>query len=57
VTVPVTAEVEEVAWAKHTTGKRSKKTPTIRDEVSFVMFVSLLILMRHLFVTDDSTQL
>jgi len=40
----VTAEVEDVACAKHTTGIRSKNIPVSSDDVSFVMFECLLIL-------------
>jgi len=37
VTVPVTAEVDDVVCAKHTTGKRSKSRLTISDDFSFVI--------------------
>ena len=37
VTVPVTAEVADVAWPKHTTGKRSRMALRISDDVNFVM--------------------
>jgi hypothetical protein len=53
--VPVTAEVDEVVWAKHTTGRRNKNTPTISDEVNFVMSVNLLVLFW--FVDKKSTNL
>ena len=35
--MPLTAEVEAVVCAKHTTGKRSKSRLTISDDFSFVI--------------------
>ena len=37
VTVPVTAEVDDVVCAKHTTDKTSKSRLTISDDFSFVI--------------------